>query len=285
MLGWSHGRQLPRGIAPGGTHAGSRSTMTLAPDLRPVRTTAEARDLGQAAAGAIALADSSAALAMVMPVIQTRTSFALLDRVGQVIGRKPLAATEPLLASLALSGEMGAWPIIGSVLRRSLSDGFWAPLELAHGFIAAAGLWYATDILAERVAGNALVQDRAAAMQILDPWRPDPVPWVRRAVGVAVHFWAKRCAATACDADVLMMLQWLAPMLPERNGDAARGIGWALKTLGRYRPEVTTLWLRDHLLTRNQRPSSIVLRKAVTYLSERQRASVLECAGRVPPPR
>jgi hypothetical protein len=177
---------------------------------------------------------------------------------------------------------MGSWPVIGSVLGQSLSAGMEEPLVLAGDFVTCAGLWYVCDILGERVAGQALVRDQARGMELLAPWRSDACPWVRRAVGVAGHYWVKRCARSAPAAAVSALLDYLSPMRAERNSDAAKGIGWALKTMGRHRPEVVTPWLLSHLASASSYPGPIVLRKATTYLPEELRTAVLEAARREP---
>ena len=64
-------------------------------------------------------------------------------------------------------------------------------------YIVAADVWYATDILAERVPGPALVTDFQPTLALLATWCGDPSRWVRRAVGVSVQFWAKRARGAA----------------------------------------------------------------------------------------
>lgn len=231
--------------------------------------------MGVAAAAALTSSGVSAAVQILRPAIAARTSFALLDRVGFELGREPLRLTAPLLSALAATGHMGSWPVLGSVLSRSLRAGLEEPLHFARHFICGAQVWYVTDILGERVAGQALVLDLMGGMPLLTPWQVDACPWVRRALGVAGHFWAKRCATSASGADVRLLLEFLSPSLQERDIDAAKGIGWALKTLGRYRPDLVTPWLLANLATSPERPGAIVLRKAVTYLSEQQRNAML----------
>jgi len=49
---------------------------------------------------------------------------------------------------------------------------------------------------------------------------------------------------------------------------AAKGIGWGLKTIGRYYPSIAYEWLTNALLIDKRHSLAIVKRKAVTYLPD-----------------
>ena len=94
---------------------------------------------------------------------------------------------------------------------------------------------------------------------------------VRRAVGVAVHFWAKRSrGAENLTGQAAALLELLEPMFEEWEMDAVKGVGWGIKTLGRHYPELVTGWLAEQVVHRRRRHRAIMLRKATTYLSEEQ---------------
>lgn len=116
--------------------------------------------------------------------------------------------------------------------------------------------------------GPTLVAGLQPALELLAPWREDANRWVRRTVGVAVHFWAKRSRGQhAAEAEVL--LTFLEPMFEEWDMDAVKGVGWGLKTLGRHYPDLVADWLAQQV----GRPHrALMLRKALTYLSDEQRA-------------
>ena len=65
--------------------------------------------------------------------------------------------------------------------------------------------------------------------------------WIRRAVGVAVHFIAKR-RGDAVD-EMQQLLDLLASAITEPNRDTAKGICRGLKTIGRYQPKLPTRYL------------------------------------------
>jgi hypothetical protein len=120
-----------------------------------------------------------------------------------------------------------------------------------------------------------LVSDFDAALALLAPWCGDENRWVRRTVGVAVHFWAKRSrGAPELSAQAEALLAFLEPMFEEWQMDAVKGVGWGLKTLGRHYPELMTDWLEEQVVRQQRRHRALMLRKAATYLSDEQRARI-----------
>jgi hypothetical protein len=53
---------------------------------------------------------------------------------------------------------------------------------------------------------------------------------------------------------------------------AVKGVGWGLKTMGRQYPELVTDWLAEQVVPSELRFRTLMLRKALTYLSDEQRA-------------
>jgi hypothetical protein len=65
-------------------------------------------------------------------------------------------------------------------------------------------------------------------------------------------------------------------MFEEWDMRAVKGVGWGLKTLGRYYPDLVADWLATEVVAGERRHRALMLRKALTYLSETQRQRVLE---------
>jgi hypothetical protein len=125
------------------------------------------------------------------------------------------------------------------------------------------------------VPGPALLASFEPALVQLGPWREDEDRWVRRAVGVAVHFWAKRSrGAPELGSKAGALLGFLEPVFEDWELDAAKGVGWGLKTLGRHYPDLVADWLVEQVVQRKRRHRALMLRKATTYLSPEQRARV-----------
>ncbi len=250
--------------------------------MRPIMITnsKEADTMGIELAGLVESGRSAQARAALVPILSSRIPFRLLDRIGAKIGENPARGTYAFLEELVRGKAMGAWPLIGSALAAQLGVDCERALRRCREFIIQGDVWYAADTLAERVPGAALVSDFGRTLAFLKPWRADPDRWVRKSCGVAVHLWTKRAHGEERHLPkVRRLLGFLAPMFCEDDLDAVKGIGWALKTLGRYYPGAVAPWLvRQVGRARSVRP--LMLRKAVTYLPPTERNNVYMAAYR-----
>lgn len=235
--------------------------------------TKEAQAIGKQVAGYLRVAEPELALGCLADTLARPTPFRLLDVIGRQIGAEPLEAVNPLLEWIAAGRTEGGWVVIASALGCQFDRDLTGALEQSRRFTAAAQVWYATDILGERVPGPGLLYNFDRTLAILAPWREDPNHWVRRTLGVAAHFWGKRRRGAAEFASQAQrLLDFLEPLFEERNLDAVKGVGWGLKTLGRTYPNLVTEWL----LAQRARPHrALMLRKALTFLPGEQRQRVL----------
>lgn len=225
----------------------------------------EGRMLGEKISPLVTAGEIEAAYALLAPVLAQRIHFPVLGAIGAVIGQGPLEPVHLFLNRIAQENTMGGWVVIGLALNQQLQRDLSGSFARCHQFIIQANSWHGTDNLGERVPGPALLTHFDAALELLKNWRMDENVWVRRAVGVAVHFWAKRTqGAPEMNLSAQLLLDLLEPLFDEREIDAVKGIGWGIKTLGRYYPTQTTDWLVRQVKT--QRCRAILLRKALTYL-------------------
>jgi 3-methyladenine DNA glycosylase AlkD len=240
--------------------------------------TKEARELGKRIAALVQAGQMTQAYVLLAPVLAKRTPFDMLRRIGEPIGAGPLEAACPeynrrvntFLERIAADKTEGGWVVIASALEKQLDRDLAGAFARCRGFIAVADVWYATDILGEGVVGQALVAHFQPTLDLLAPWREDANRWVRRAVGTGVHFWAKRSRGAAeHTAQAEALLAFLEPMFEEWDMTAVKGVGWGLKTLGRHYPDLVADWLEEQV---GRRHRALMLRKALTYLSEEQRA-------------
>ena len=231
----------------------------------------EATGLGGRLSSLIRAGQIHSAYALLAPVLAERTPFTTLDRIGEALAGSPLEGVNLFLEHIAAEKTMGGWVVIGSALGTQLSRDPAGVFDRCRSFILLADIWYGTDILGERVPGPALVTDFQSSLALLAPWREDAHRWVRRAVGVAVHFWAKRSRGKK---EFLpqgeALLAFLEPIFEEREVDAIKGVGWGLKTLGRYYPDQVADWLAEQIGNRHRKPRAMMVRKATTYLSGAQ---------------
>lgn len=236
----------------------------------------EADDLGRQIAGLVHTDQIDLAYAHLAPILTERTPFIMLDRIGTALAVVPLPALNNFLAHIAATKSIGGWPVIGAALWSHFERDPAAVFERCQSFIIQADVWYGTDILGERIIGPALVADFPRALNLLTPWRDHPNRWVRRAIGVGAHVWAKRArGASQHLAQAEALLAFLEPLFEEANTDTIKGIGWGLKTLGRFYPELATEWLVKQR-QQQRRCRALMLRKALTYLSPAQRACIID---------
>jgi len=232
--------------------------------------------------------DVAGALARLRPMVAGRTPFTLLDLAGRVVAEAAAinpAAFTALLDGLAATDEIGAcpdtlpqmrcigaWPLIGSALAAAyLPHALPRAFAETRRYILQADVWHATDALGERVLGPALRADFDAALSLLADWRAEASPWLRRAVGVAVHLYVKR--ERQRPEQVARLLDLLAPLFAERDLAAIKGVGWGLKTIGQFYPDLLVPWLRQQLASK--KPRRLMVQKAVEYLPAESKAEFL----------
>jgi hypothetical protein len=229
--------------------------------------------LGERLAALVTTGEIEPAVDLLSPLLAERTSFAVLRRIAAPVGGVSIQPANRLLARIAEGRTEGGWVVIATVLDGQLGYDLADTLVRCRDYIVQANVWYAADILGEGVAGQALLRHFGPALDQLATWREDAEVWVRRALGTAVHFWAKRSqGAPELTPEARALLALLAPMFGEWEMDAAKGIGWGLKTMGRYYPDLVADWLAQDVIPAGRRHRALMLRKALTFLSGEQRA-------------
>jgi hypothetical protein len=243
----------------------------------------EARDLGRKVTALVQMKRPEDAYDLLSPVLAERTPFRLLRYIGEAAGGDPKAGdlegrqrVDALLERISTEGTEGGWVVIASALAEQLGDDAAGVFGRCRGFIVTADVWYAADIMGEGVLGVALVNEFEPSLALLAPWRGAANAWVRRAVGISAHFWAKRSGGApekAAQAEAL--LTFLEPMFGEWDMTAVKGVGWGLKTLGRTYPDLVADWLANEICPNQRRHRTLMLRKALTHLSAEQRACAI----------
>jgi hypothetical protein len=242
--------------------------------------TKEAVALGNQIAAWTMTGGGASAYALLQPVLSARTPFRLLDRIGAQVGCVPLPMADGLLHEIAHGNTLGGWPLIGAILAGQLTADLPAALERCRRFIIAAGVWHATDSFGERVLGPALLMDFRRTLTLLAAWRTDSNRWVRRSTGVGIHFWAKRThGGPDFRPQARRLLAFLRPMFTEQEMDAAKGVGWALKTMGRYYSDITAEWVVRQVANPGHY-RALLLRKATRFLAAKDRNRIRRAAAK-----
>lgn len=213
--------------------------------------------------------DLNAAYDLLKCILTQKIPFRILERIGQTFGVMDIEIVNPFLDRIAEGLTMGGWVVIGGALKTQLESDLSGAFDKAKQYLIKADVWYGADIIGERVPGPGLVSFFDPSIALLKPWREHENRWVRRTIGVAVHYWAKRAKGDPNQMDrAKLLLDLLAPLFSEWEMDAAKGIGWGIKTIGKYYPELLLTWLPGQMKKKHR---TIIVRKAVTYLSTEQR--------------
>jgi 3-methyladenine DNA glycosylase AlkD len=217
--------------------------------------------------------DLERACAILDPPAFGRTKFPILDRVGTRLGQASLkeAAFLEALDRMISRGSVGYYVIVGSALAQRLGSNMVTCLEKTAEYIIMAENWAKCDSIAERVWGEALVCNFPRAYKYLARIRDHDNRWIRRAIGVAVHYFTKRRPTARAELRKLLVL--LAPGLGEREYDAIKGIGWGFKTIGKYQPKLLTRFLENHV--KRAHPTKLMLKKVTTYLPARTKQRLI----------
>jgi 3-methyladenine DNA glycosylase AlkD len=210
---------------------------------------------------------------ILLPILHEKTPFPVLGAIGMHLGTGDRIRVDGYLDQIAAGGTMGGWVVIASALRSRIPVNMPDLFSRCRTYTLMADTWYGVDIFGERVPGPALTLDFDQSVELLKPWRPDPNRWIRRMVGVAVHYRAKQAhGKDQFRPQVLMLLDLLDPMFSEKEYDAVKGVGWGLKTLGKFYPELLADWL---VLQVRKPHSALMMRKAMKFLTPELRAKVL----------
>ncbi|MFC1936104.1 DNA alkylation repair protein [Chloroflexota bacterium] len=237
----------------------------------------EAREFGARLAEDVHTGKMREAMQKLNPLLAQRIKFPVLGAIGGAVGAGPLETTNQFLPLVAATKTEGGWPIVGMALGAQLDRDLAGALVRCRAFMIEGDIWYCADILSERVPGPALLLDFDATLKTITPWRDDENRWVRRSIGVAIHYWAKRAKGAAGHLpQAVRLLDLIEPMFTEWEMDVVKGVGWSMKTLGQYFPDLLTDWLVNQVVPSERKHRALMLKKAITYLSPEQKARILK---------
>ena len=213
-----------------------------------------------------------------LPVLNERTSFQMLDIIGSKIGERAKLCQNKYLEFFDLLSHkklMGGYVVIAQSLISLLQDDYKKCFEKAKEYMIEGDEWYVCDTFGERVLGYAIIDHYDKTRSLFQEFICDDNYWIKRSVGVAAHFFAKRCTGDKRDdkkaADILELLT---PQICERDIRILKGIGWGLKTFGRYYPELLVPYMKKQISTK--KISAVIIRKCVTYLDEISKNEILQ---------
>ncbi len=234
----------------------------------------QAREAAKECVESINRNDMEALWEVLNPILDSKVPFPLLDEMGKILGEAGRFSPPKYLEvfdEIFARGKMGGYVILGQALGRLLDVEFEASLSKAREYIAKGVEWYVCDIIGERVFGPALVNYFERALPYLEGLTREEDRWVRRSIGVAVHFFAKRRSKDRERMRKLLALSSL--LIEDHRRDVVKGVGWGLKTIGKHQPRLMEEYLQEVL--KSKRLSKLTLRKATTYLDEKVKENLL----------
>jgi 3-methyladenine DNA glycosylase AlkD len=234
----------------------------------------EIKKLSVTVAASIMEGNNESAFQMLKPLLDSRASFAKLDLLGRCIGHAGIHCPDEFFEAfdrIISYQAMGGFVIVGRAMISFLEDDFERTMQKSREYIIKGNQWYVCDIIGERSLGQALIDYFERTLPYLRTFLADENRWVRRSTGVAIHFFAKRTRGDPQKAKVLLTLT--EPHLEEKQIDAVKGIGWGLKTIGKYYSDVLVSFLKEQI--RNKRKiSKLMMKKAMTYLKPDQKREI-----------
>lgn len=235
-----------------------------------------ARNVAERCVESINREDQEGFWSVLNPVLDAKVPFPLLDEMGRVLGTA--GKLEPskyfgVFDEIVATDKMGGYVIVGQALAAFLETELEASIRKATEIIAEGERWYVCDIVGERVLGQALVAHFESAVSLLERMTVVEDQWVRRSIGVAVHFFAKRRPEDV--ERMKQLLSLLSLLVEDKRVFVVKGVGWGLKIIGKYQPKLVEDYLQETMKTK--KISKLMLRKATAYLNERTKRKLAEC--------
>ena len=208
------------------------------------------------------------------PILEKKCPFSKLDLIGRNLGLNLKDKPELLIKGFDIlieSNKMGSYVIVSQGLSQLMPENIDLIMEKSRQYMTYGDKWYVCDIFGERSIGMSLVNHFDITLPWIEKYLQDENKWIRRSAGVSIHFFSKRILDRK--ERTLILLNILEPHIEEKQIDIVKGIGWGLKTIGKYHPEVLTEFLLEQL-SKEKKISKIMLRKALTYLPDDKKAEI-----------
>lgn len=141
------------------------------------------------------LEGNSEAIRRLKPILYTKCPFSKLDLLGKEIGQSGRSQQQKFFKAfdeIIDCNAMGGFVIVGQALIHLLDKNFEKVMRKSRGYIIRGDVWYVCDIIGERSLGQALVSYFEKKLPWLEDFLRDENRWVRRSVGVSIHYFSKR---------------------------------------------------------------------------------------------
>jgi 3-methyladenine DNA glycosylase AlkD len=150
---------------------------------------------------------------------------------SQIPSSEQLFLCEQIMNLHTIGGNV----IVGILLQKRLEQSLFETLKIAAQFIIKESVWYACDIIGERVWGVALLTYPNEVLPFLATIKPTDDIWLVRLIGIAGHYAIKKGLSFEAD-EVLFQL-----ILNHQNHKSIlvkKAIAWSAKTTKRCHPGI-----------------------------------------------
>lgn len=131
--------------------------------------------------------------------------------------------------------EIGSYTIAGKILQLNLKNDISGSHKKANEYISKGNVWYACDIISERVLGVMLLEHPEKTIEINKKQINSDSFWMVRSVGVATHLatkWGLQKKYAKQQFELLLS------KADAKDYHAITGIGWAAKTIAKFHPDI-----------------------------------------------
>ncbi|WP_025183306.1 DNA alkylation repair protein [Leptospira kirschneri] len=169
-------------------------------------------------------------------LLKKKIKFPLLEFVGKELyfkipDHKQIYFTDQIIEL----GHMGGYVISAIILQLRSEKHFEQSLNKAVEYILLGNEWYVCDIIGERVMGHFLLKEPEKTLPILKNYINHKDGWIVRSVGVASHYAVKKGLGKKY-VEVTFCL--LLSKADTKDFHTKKGIGWALKTISKFHPDI-----------------------------------------------
>ncbi|EQA62078.1 DNA alkylation repair protein [Leptospira alexanderi] len=186
--------------------------------------------------GSSGTSESALARRIESEILLKKVKFPLLEFVGRELysnipDRKQIVFTDRIIRL----GYLGGNVVVATILQCRLEEHFEQSLKKAVEYIVFGDEWYVCDIIGERVMGYFLLKEPERALPILKTHVDHKNGWIVRSVGVAAHYAVKKGLKKKYVEETFRLLLTKADT---RNFHTKKGIGWAVKTISKFHPDI-----------------------------------------------
>ena len=169
-------------------------------------------------------------------LLQKKARYPMLEYAAQLLFDRIAFNEQPkILDSIMQLHEVGSSVIAGKMLQLRLNKGIETAIEKACEYIIVDDVWYGCDTIAERVMGHALLTQLQKTLPILKKLSTHQNKWLVRSIGVATHYATKK-GLTKAGAEEMFLILFSLSHITEFH--TKTGVGWGVKTIAKFHPEI-----------------------------------------------